>query len=90
MCTANATCTTITLARTKAGWMVERDTHRRGPYLSDELALRVAMIDALELGHFGQPAKVSVQTAGGEVATEYCLCAQFSSRSPASVTSRQE
>lgn len=49
----------------------------KGPYLSHEMAARVAVTEAANLRREGRRARLSIHNTGGEVRVERCLCASF-------------
>lgn len=59
------------------GWTARLESRDAGPYLSQDLALRVAISDALRLRNTDQRVRVTVQDARGVVSAERCLCGQF-------------
>jgi hypothetical protein len=59
------------------GWFAQIGKAEQGPYLSRELATRVALTEALEIRREGGRARLSVQNESGDVQVERCLCAEF-------------
>ena len=70
-------CVPCTVVHDAMGWMVQCESAYRGPYQSHEIALRVALADALTRRRSGQRARVSAKNHNGDVCAEYCLCANF-------------
>src|SRR5947208_6867081 len=70
-------CNVLTVVSKKGGWFVEQEKSRQGPYPSYDLAVRVAVAEALQYRRNGAQAKVSVQDNDGAVTAELCLCAEF-------------
>ena len=66
-----------------SAWYVSCGKLRYGPYMSDDIALQVAVNEARSVSRNGGAAKVSVQDRAGEVRAEYCLCARFRGKSAA-------
>lgn len=59
------------------GWMTQIDSTEYGPYFTRDLALQVAVADALQIRRSGGQVRVVVKDAFGEVCVERCLCGQF-------------
>lgn len=60
----------------KGDWFASCGVIRQGPYLSKDAAVQVATSEALAYRRRQLPAKISVHDGiTGEVAVEYCLCA---------------
>jgi len=55
------------------GWFVEQALTRQGPYPSDTLALRVALVEAAFQVRIGIDCKVSIQDRNGAVLTEFSI-----------------
>ena len=70
-------CTAYSVIPVDGDWFVECGKIRYGPYLSNGIALRVAVSGSQALCREGKPSKISVQDNGGTVRVEYCLCANF-------------
>ena len=70
-------CAAYTVAPAKDAWMIECNTGQRGPFLSNDVALRVAIAEAMNLRREGKLARVSVQRNDGSLCVEYCLCSRF-------------
>jgi hypothetical protein len=58
-------------------WVTCFAEHERGPYLTSDMALRVAVADALSVRRAGDDVRISVMDRGGENRAEVCLCARF-------------
>lgn len=58
-------------------WVAQIDNKEFGPYLSCDMALRVAIADALARRRSGCPARVVVQDALGAIRAKRCLCQSF-------------
>jgi hypothetical protein len=61
------------------GWMATLETGIAGPYLTHDMALQLAIGEALRFRRAGQPARVSVLAANGAVRVERCLCGRVGS-----------
>jgi hypothetical protein len=59
------------------GWLTQIGQAEKGPYLSREMAMRVALSEALGIRREGGRARLSVQNQAGDVQVERCLCAAF-------------
>jgi hypothetical protein len=59
------------------GWLTQVGQAEQGPYLSRDMATRVALTEALEICREGGRARLSVQDEAGDVQVERCLCAEF-------------
>ena len=70
-------CTLCAVVPSGKGWLTQIGKAEQGPYLSREMAIRVALTEALEIGREGGRARLSVQNDGGGVWVERCLCAKF-------------
>lgn len=60
------------------GWTAHLEFREAGPYSSRDLALRVAITEALQLRAEGRDVRITVQDASGENRAERCLCLGFS------------
>ena len=70
-------CDAYSVIPVEGGWVVELENVRLGPYQGDDIALRVAVTEALQQRRQGQSAKVSVKDRYGDICAEYCLCNDF-------------
>jgi hypothetical protein len=59
------------------GWVAQIGDRESGPYLSRDMALRVAVADALCRRRCGEPVRLVVKDARGTVRAERCLCNRF-------------
>jgi hypothetical protein len=59
------------------GWVAQIGNQEFGPYLTCDMALKVAITDALARRKSGCPACVVVTDADGTVRAKRCLCADF-------------
>lgn len=59
------------------GWVAQIDNREFGPYLSCDMALKVAIADALARRKSGNPARVVITDADGTIRAKRCLCASF-------------
>jgi hypothetical protein len=59
------------------GWVAQVGDRESGPYLSRDMALRVAVADALCRRRCGQPVRLVVKDARGTVCALHCLCDRF-------------
>ena len=71
-------CTLCAVVPSSKGWLTQIGKAEKGPYLSRDMATRVALTEALEIRREGGRARLSVQNDGGDVQVERCLCAKFS------------
>ena len=77
--THDMTCTQyLVRPDSSGGWTAQLDCRAAGPYASRDLALRVAIAEALQLRAEGRNVRVTVQDADGENCAERCLCSRFS------------
>ena len=70
-------CTLCAVMPNGKGWLAQVGRGEQGPYLSREIATRVALGAALALRREGCRARLSVQNGRGDVEFERCLCAEF-------------
>ena len=70
-------CTLCAVIPNGKGWLARIGKAEKGPYLSREMATRVALTEALGLRRAGSRARLSVQNEYGDVHAERCLCVQF-------------
>jgi len=61
----------------RAGWLIEGGAREMGPYHCRDLALRVAITEALSVRRAGKPAHVEVEDGNGVMIAKRCLCASF-------------
>ena len=59
------------------GWLAQLHGNEQGPYHSCDMALRVAISEALCMRKSGHATRVTVMDAHGAVCAECCLCNQF-------------
>lgn len=69
-------CTSYKVTELRGAWYVETDVCQ-GPYISFDVALKVATMAALAISRCHLPARVTVNNHDGDVRAEYCLCADF-------------
>ena len=67
-------CNDCSIFPGRGGWMATLETGIAGPYLTHDMALYLAINEALRFRRAGQPARVSVLAADGTVRVERCLC----------------
>jgi hypothetical protein len=70
-------CTLCAVVPSGKGWLTQIGKAEKGPYLSRDMATRVALTEALKIRREGGRARLSVQNDGGDVQVERCLCAEF-------------
>lgn len=77
--TCAMTCMACVVSVTKFGWSVHSEgMMQRGPYFWQDVALRVALAEAMTLRRAGNRARISVRSAAdGDASVEYCLCSDF-------------
>jgi hypothetical protein len=74
----NSTCQQYSVHPSAVGgWLAQVGDRESGPYLSRDIALRVAVADALCQRKCGQPVRLVVQDARGTVCAWRCLCDRF-------------
>jgi len=61
----------------KKEWMAHLESGPAGPFMNQEIALRVAVIEALRLRRLGKAARVVVMDHNRDVRLERCLCQPF-------------
>lgn len=61
----------------RAGWLIESMAREMGPYHCRDLAVRVAITEALSVRRAGLPARIKVEDGGGATLAKRCLCASF-------------
>ena len=59
------------------GWVTQIDDTECGPYLSRDMALQVAVADALQIRRCGGEVRIVVMDARGTICAERCLCDRF-------------
>ena len=70
-------CIACSVIPVDSEWVVECGTESHGPYMSNRMALRVAISEALELRRQGRRSRISVRNSAGGVKVEHCLCADY-------------
>ncbi len=70
-------CVRCSVYRRHDGWLARLPDRDAGPYLDRDVALRVAIGDALRLRQVGQHVRVSLIAGYGETLAECCLCELF-------------
>lgn len=58
-------------------WMAHLESGPVGPFIDRDLALQVAIIEALRLRQSNRPARLVIRDRAGNVCAERCLCRQF-------------
>lgn len=71
------TCVQCIVKPAANSWVAEIGDKELGPYLTRDMALRVAIADALACRKAGRPAQIIVKDADGAVCAGRCLCAGF-------------
>jgi hypothetical protein len=61
----------------QGGWDAQIGTENRGPYDTRDLALQVAVANALSIRRAGGGVRVIVKDANGGTQAERCLCEAF-------------
>lgn len=61
----------------QGGWTAQIGKEDRGPYGTCDLALQVAVANALSIRRSGCGARVTVKDANGGTQAERCLCEAF-------------
>jgi hypothetical protein len=70
-------CTACSVIPVDGDWFVECGKIMHGPYLSNGIALRIAVSEAQTLLRQGKQSRISVQDSAGAISAEYCLCANL-------------
>ena len=70
-------CIVCSVMSINGRWYADCRSTRHGPYMSDDIATRVALSEALVHRRKRLPVRVSVQDGTGCVRAEFCLCANF-------------
>ena len=60
-----------------SGWINQVDGREYGPYLSRDIALRLAIADVLCRRKAGCPLRLVVENSQGSICAERCLCEKF-------------
>lgn len=58
-------------------WLIDCGTCEMGPYHSCDMALRIAISEALSVRRAGRPAHIEVEDAAGTTVAKRCLCVDF-------------
>ena len=58
-------------------WMAQLENGAAGPFMSQDIALRIATLEALRLRRLNRAARVVVRTQDGAICAERCPCQQF-------------
>lgn len=61
----------------REGWLIDGAAREMGPYHSRDMALRVAISEALSIRRAGKPARVAIEARDGTIIAKRCLCVQF-------------
>jgi len=69
----------IVFPTSQAQWMAHLENGPAGPFMCQDLALRVAIIEATRLRKLGRSARLVVSTKDGCISAERCLCERFCS-----------
>jgi hypothetical protein len=67
----------IVAPASKTEWVAHLENGSVGPFFSRDVALQVAIIEALRLRRLGQSARVIVAGENGEACAQRCLCQRF-------------
>ncbi len=59
------------------GWLIQGGAREMGPYHSCDMALRIAISEALAARRAGRPAHIEVEDSAGVTVATRCLCASF-------------
>jgi hypothetical protein len=70
-------CIVCSVIAVNGRWFADCGATRHGPYVSTDIATRVAIGEARVLHRRGRSVKVSVQDENGKVCAEYCLCPEL-------------
>jgi hypothetical protein len=69
--------TCIVFPTSKQEWMAQLENGSVGPFMSRDIALQVAAIEALRLRQLDRPARLVVAAHDGTVCAERCICRRF-------------
>jgi len=58
-------------------WVAHLENGPAGPFFDRDIALKLAVNEALSLRRANQPARVTVRMPDGAVRAQRCLCKQF-------------
>jgi len=61
----------------RLGWVIEDGAREMGPYHCREMALRIAILEALSVRRAGQPVRVAIENDEGTTVAKRCLCSSF-------------
>jgi hypothetical protein len=71
-------CTLFLVLPDKAGgWFSRLEERTAGPYATRDMALRVAIAEALQLRAAGRGVRIAVQDEDGTSRAEQCMCQRF-------------
>ena len=74
----NAKCTYYVVKPSpNDGWVGCADGQEYGPYLSRDMALKLAVADVHRRRKAGQPVRLVVEAGGGAVSADRCLCSEM-------------
>jgi hypothetical protein len=74
----SADCTEYLVFPGESGsWLSRLAEREAGPYATRDMALRVAITDALQLRAAGRGVRITVQDARGNTCAVRCLCERF-------------
>lgn len=79
----------MVFAISSGDWVAHLENGPAGPFFNSDLALKVAVNEALSLRRANRPARVTVRARDGTVRAQRCLCRQFPGRSVATAPSGQ-
>jgi len=71
-------------------WVAHLDNGPAGPFFDADIALKLAVSEALRLREANRAARVTVRAPDGAVRAQRCLCQQFSRRNVAIAPNGQE
>jgi hypothetical protein len=67
----------IVFPTSKQEWMAQLESGSVGPFLTRDIAVQVAAIEALRLRQLDRPVRVVVAAHDGTVRAERCVCRRF-------------
>jgi hypothetical protein len=70
-------CTVFPTSRQE--WMANLENGPAGPFMNRDLALKVAVVEAMRLRRSNRAARIVVRNEDGRVCAERCLCRAFGS-----------
>jgi hypothetical protein len=70
-------CLHCCVSPVEKGWIAQLEHAAAGPFYSRDMALQVAVAEAMHAHRGGQPARVAVRDRDGRIRAAHCLCGDF-------------